>query len=224
MSASNAAPVPIRRAALRGLYAITPSIATPAEGENLLAHIKAYLEAGGRILQWRNKHLDAATQHKLAAICQAACTQHDALFIVNDNLALAQALDADGLHIGREDGELTPIRQAWDGLLGVSCYNQLDLGQAAIAAGADYIAFGSIFASPTKPQAVNAALDLFYASQGWSVPRVAIGGMTPDNVGQVIAAGADAYAVITALFDLRQSPSHTTAQTQRFLAAAVARQ
>ena len=220
MSVSNAAPVPIPRAALCGLYAITPSISTPAEGENLLAHIKAYLEAGGRILQWRNKHLDAATQHPLAAACQQLCKDHCALFIVNDNLALAQALDADGLHIGREDGELGPIRQAWDGLLGVSCYNQLDLGKAAIAAGADYIAFGSIFASNTKPQAVNAALDLFSASQGWSVPRVAIGGITPGNVGQVIAAGADAYAVITALFDLRQSPNQTTAQTQRFLAAA----
>lgn len=175
---------------LRGLYAITP------DGPAIEEKVRQALEGGIALLQYRRKQKASSGE---ARALLALCRRHGVAFIVNDDVELALAIDADGVHLGRGDGELALARTRLAGkLLGASCYNRPELARAAIAAGADYIAFGSVFASPTKPAAVRAPLSLF---DDFQVPRCAIGGITLQNAPQVIAAGADMLAVISDLFD-----------------------
>jgi len=182
---------------LRGLYAITPE---HTERAMLRRQVAQALEGGIAMLQYRRKGAqDVDEARELAELCRRSGVP----FIVNDDLALALACGADGLHLGREDGDIAAARmKLGDKLLGVSCYDSLDAARAAVAAGADYIAFGSVFASPTKPGAVRAPLALLgNAKRRLSIPVVAIGGITLDNAPGLIAAGADGVAVISALFD-----------------------
>jgi len=175
---------------VRGLYAITP------EGPGLVAKVRAALEGGIALLQYRNK---SGTREEVKTIARLA-RDHRVPLIVNDDVELALAVDADGAHLGRDDGDFSVARKKLKGrILGASCYDRLDLARAAVAAGADYVAFGSVFASPTKPGAVRAPLSLFKNDLG--VPKCAIGGVTLANAPQVIAAGADLLAVISDVFD-----------------------
>ena len=175
---------------LRGLYAITP------DGPAVEEKVRQALEGGIALLQYRRK--ESASPAEAKALL-ALCRRHGVPFIVNDDVELALDIAADGVHLGRDDGDLLSTRKRTKGkLLGASCYNRPELAQAAIAAGADYVAFGSVFASPTKPSAVRAPLTLF---NGLDVPSCAIGGITLQNAPQVIAAGADMVAVISDLFD-----------------------
>ena len=181
---------------LRGLYAITPEA---ADADTLMRQVSAALDGGIALLQYRRKK-HAGTQE--ATALAALCRRRRVPFIVNDDLALALACGADGLHLGRGDGDIAAARmRLGDKLLGVSCYDSLDAARAAVAAGADYVAFGSVFASPTKPGAVRAPLSLFAEAGALGVPRVAIGGITLENAPQLLAAGADGLAVISDLFD-----------------------
>jgi thiamine-phosphate pyrophosphorylase len=177
---------------LRGLYAITPE---------RLDRVAGAVGSGALCaLQYRNKSADAAQQLREARVLAQLCRAHGVPLIVNDDIDLALAVDAAGVHLGRADGDLAAARARLPGrLLGASCYDRLDLARRAVAAGADYVAFGSVFASPTKPAAVRAPLALFAHDLG--VPKVAIGGITLGNAPQVVAAGADCLAVITDLFD-----------------------
>jgi thiamine-phosphate pyrophosphorylase len=181
---------------LRGLYAITPE---QAGRDELMRKVRAALAGGIAALQYRRKQrADAEEARELAAACRAA----GALFIVNDDLELALACGADGVHLGREDGELAAARTRLRGkLMGVSCYSSMDAARAAASAGADYIAFGSVFASPTKPSAVRAPHTLFAEAKPLGLPVAAIGGIRLENAPQLVAAGADILAVITDLFD-----------------------
>jgi thiamine-phosphate pyrophosphorylase len=130
------------------------------------------------------------------------CREHGVPFIVNDDIEIAIAAGADGVHLGRDDGELASARSKPRGkLLGASCYDSLAAARAAVAAGADYIAFGSVFASPTKPAAVRAPLSLFGEARSLGVPLIAIGGITLENAPLLLQAGADALAVVSDLFD-----------------------
>ncbi len=183
---------------LRGLYAITPD---GTDSERLLRLVERALAGGTRLLQYRNKSAAPAQRLAEARALVALANRHGARLIVNDDLALALEVKAHGLHLGREDGELAAARAAFPGLLGASCYDSLDLARRAAAAGADYIAFGSVFPSPTKPGAVRAPLSLFDAARPLGLPMVAIGGITLANAPQLVAAGADGLAVISALFD-----------------------
>jgi len=179
---------------LRGLYAITP------DGPDVMEKVQQALEGGIALLQYRRKGFsrefllqEAKQMHRLAQ-------RHQVPFIVNDDVELALELGADGVHLGREDCDLAAARKKMKAkLLGASCYDRLDLAKAAVAAGADYVAFGSVFSSPTKPAAVRAPLSLFQSNVG--VPLCAIGGVTLHNAPQLIAAGADMVAVISDLFD-----------------------
>lgn len=184
-----------------GLYAITPN---EPRTDILVRKVGQALRGGASVVQYRNKtagpELRRAQGRALAALCRAA----GAPFIVNDDLALALALDADGVHLGAADGDLAEARQrlGQGKLLGASCYNRMELAQAAAQAGVDYLAFGSVFSSGTKPGAVRAPLALFAeARRSFALPLVAIGGITLENAPQVFAAGADAAAVISAVFD-----------------------
>lgn len=185
---------------LRGLYAITPDI---ADGEQLLRGVEAALAGGCRLLQYRDKLSPMAEQVARARALRQACSRHGARLIINDDLALAALVSADGVHLGRDDGDLRAARAILgpDKLLGASCYGDLAAARAASAAGADYVAFGAVFGSPTKPQAARATVDLFrQAKTEFATPTCAIGGITLENAPAVIAAGADLLAVITDLF------------------------
>lgn len=186
---------------LTGLYAITDSTLTP--GEALLPAVAAALRGGARVIQYRDKGADLQRRRDEAAALVALCAAHDALLIVNDDVELAAAVGAAGVHLGRDDPDLRAARRRLGdaAILGVSCYNQLPRAAAAAAAGADYVAFGRFFPSRTKPDAVAAAPELLSAARrAIGLPLVAIGGITPDNGAQLLAAGADLLAVIHAVF------------------------
>jgi len=183
-------------APLRGLYAITPEA---ADADTLLRQVSAALDGGIALLQYRRKQRTAADE---AIALAMLCRKRGVPFIVNDDIELALACGADGVHLGRDDGTLASARPKLGGkLLGASCYNSLDAARAAVAAGADYVAFGSVFPSSTKPSAVKAPHELFGEARSIGVPLVAIGGITLENAPQLLAAGADAVAVISDLFD-----------------------
>jgi thiamine-phosphate pyrophosphorylase len=181
---------------LRGLYAITPE---RTESAALRRQVAQALDGGIAMLQYRRKAAqDAGEARELAALCRRGGVP----FIVNDDIGLALACGADGVHLGREDGDIAAARKKLgDRLLGVSCYDSLAAARAAASAGADYIAFGSVYSSPTKPDAVRAPLSLFAEARALGVPLAAIGGITLQNAPQLLSAGADALAVISDLFD-----------------------
>ena len=188
------------RKTISGLYAITPALADP---ELLAGKVDAALRGGARVVQYRNKDAGEQLRQEQAVRIARLCRDAGACFIVNDNIELARRVDADGVHLGKDDEGVGAARALLGPgkLIGVSCYNELWRARDAVAQGADYIAFGSFFPSPTKPGAVTAARDLLRAAKEFSVPIVAIGGITPDNAAGLIEAGADAVAVLSAVFD-----------------------
>ncbi len=189
---------------LRGLYAITPDW---HDSGRLLAATAAILDAGCRVLQYRNKPAASALRRQQAVALRSLTRQYDARLIINDDLDLALFCGADGVHLGEDDGQLATARARLDAagpgrILGASCYQSLALARAAAIAGADYLAFGSFFASPTKPQAKRAEPALLAAAkQETGLAVCAIGGIDVANAGGLIAAGADLLAVISALYD-----------------------
>lgn len=188
-----------------GLYAVTPD---EQDTDVLLAKVEAALHGGIHVLQYRNKRADHKLQTQQARAILPLCRQYQVPFIINDSIKLCLTLDADGVHLGADDGNLAEARARLGAgkILGASCYNRLDLALAAAEAGADYAAFGACFISGTKPNAVVAPLDLFtQARQLVDVPLVAIGGITLENATQAIQAGADAIAVVGALFGSENS-------------------
>lgn len=184
----------------RGLYVLTPD---EADTGQLLARVETVLAAGAAWLQYRNKLADAALRRKQALALQPLCRAHGVPLIVNDDWRLAADIGADGAHLGEDDGEIAAARAALgpDALLGASCYNLAGLASSAVSAGAGYVAFGAFFPSPTKPNARRATPDLLRDAAALGVPRVAIGGITPDNARPLIDAGADLIAVISSVFD-----------------------
>ncbi|MBI2308048.1 MAG: thiamine phosphate synthase [Rhodocyclales bacterium] len=185
---------------LRGLYAITPEA---TDEPRLLADARAALAGGARLLQFRDKTTDTGRRRRLATALHTLCREHGARFIVNDDLELALAVAADGVHLGADDGDLAAARRALPAgrLLGASCYADFEAARRAVAAGADYVAFGAVCPSPTKPNAVRAPLDLFARCRTeLGIPACAIGGITLATAPGIIAAGAAMLAVITDLF------------------------
>jgi thiamine-phosphate pyrophosphorylase len=184
---------------LRGLYAITPDIDDRRRLRDLVSQA---LEGGIAALQYRCKSLPSSRRLEEASTLAELCRAKGVLFIVNDDPGIAIAADADGVHLGKDDDDLASARAKLAGkLLGASCYDSLAAARAAVAAGADYVAFGSVFSSPTKPAAVRAPLTLFAEARPLGVPLVAIGGIRLENASQLIAAGADCLAVLSDLFD-----------------------
>jgi thiamine-phosphate pyrophosphorylase len=187
---------------LRGLYAITPDDTDSSRLEERVCALLAAAATGCAALQYRNKTASPGLRLEQARRLSLLARASGVPFIVNDDIELAAAVGADGVHLGREDGDIDAARRALPGkLLGVSCYDSLAAARAAVAAGADYVAFGSVFPSVTKPGAVRAPMRLFREARSLGVPLVAIGGITLENAASVLAAGADALAVISALFD-----------------------
>lgn len=186
---------------LSGLYAITDG--SPAGGADLVAQVRAAINGGARIVQYRDKSTDTGRRRQEATALQALCQAADVPLIINDDVALAAAVGAHGVHLGRDDPALASARERLgpSAIIGVSCYDQYPLAEAAKQAGADYVAFGSFHPSATKPSAVRAEPALLRrARRELGLPTVAIGGISPENGRALITAGADMLAVITGLF------------------------
>lgn len=200
-----------------GLYAITDCVNLP--GTELLAKTEEILVAGAVMLQYRNKDTEESVKLSQATRLRKLCKKYNVPLIINDNHELALEVGADGVHIGREDINCVQARESLGPgrIIGVSCYNELDRAIAAEEMGADYVAFGSFFSSRTKPQAVHAGKDLLVRARSrLHIPIVAIGGITPENAGEVIAAGADFVAVSNALYGTKEPANITRLFVQLF--------
>jgi thiamine-phosphate pyrophosphorylase len=185
---------------MQGLYAITPDLSDSAA---LLRKVEAALEGGAQALQYRNKVADSALRLEQARGLVQLCRTYHVPLIINDHLDLALEVDAEGLHIGAEDGSIAEARRQLgpDKILGVTCYRKIENALAAARMGASYVAFGGFFSSPVKGGSGGAAMSILgEAKRATGLPVVAIGGITVDNAPQLLAAGADSVAVITAVF------------------------
>ncbi|NUS39237.1 MAG: thiamine phosphate synthase [Lysobacter sp.] len=180
----------------RGLYLLTPE---PLPDPTLLARLLPHAAC----LQYRAKQADAASRLRAAASLRAQCADAGVAFIVNDEIALAEAVSADGLHLGERDGTVADARARLGdaAIIGSSCYDDIVRAEAAARSGASYVAFGAFHPSPTKPHARRATPRLLRDAARLGLPRVAIGGITPDNAAPLVAAGADLIAVISGVFD-----------------------
>ena len=185
---------------INGLYAITPD---SADTDLLLSKVEAALQGGINMLQYRNKTANHKLQTQQARELLPICRHYNVPLIINDSVKLCLTLDADGVHLGADGGNLAEVRARLGSskILGASCYNRFDLALLAQKEGASYVAFGACFSSSTKPNAPVAGLGLFTrANAELIIPNVAIGGITLQNASQVIAAGASAIAIINAIF------------------------
>jgi len=185
---------------IRGLYAITPEQRDTAE---LLRKVRLALQGGAKMLQYRNKSGSETVLLEQAAALRELTREFGATLIINDDALLAKRVDADGVHLGGEDGSVATARAILgkQKIIGVSCYNRVNLAHEAVAQGADYVAFGAFFVSTVKPLAPVATLELLQqARREIAVPIVAIGGITLENGAILLQSGADALAVISALF------------------------
>lgn len=190
-----------KKVAISGLYAVTPDI---TDTNSLIRKVGRVLEGGARVVQYRNKTADENQRLAQARALVALCDEFGVPLIVNDSVEVARAGGAGGVHLGAEDAGIADARARLGGdkIIGVSCYTSIERALDAERAGADYVAFGSFFASSVKPVAPRASLTVLHeAKSKLRIPIVAIGGVTPDNAPQLIAAGADAVAVISGLFD-----------------------
>lgn len=192
----------------KGLYVIT-------EHEQLgftevLSRTELILQSGIVALQYRNKFADTRQKLFEARQLQSLCKRYATLFVINDDVELAIELQSDGIHIGREDPGCmtTRSRVGKNMLVGVSCYNDLNLAEAACSCGADYIAFGAMFPTSSKANTSKASPDIIKtAKQRYNLPVVAIGGITPENCRPVLKAGADMLAVISSVYLATDPPS-----------------
>lgn len=185
---------------IKGLYAITEET---FDTGLLVRQVAAALRGGAKIVQYRSKHGAAQLRNEQATALSRQVRAAGAVFIVNDSVELAAQVRADGVHLGKDDGAVEQARDRLgpSALIGVSCYDQFELARAAERAGASYAAFGSFFASKTKPDAVRAPLALLrHARARLRIPIVAIGGITAANCKPLIEAGADAVAVASGVF------------------------
>ena len=190
-----------KKNALHGLYVLSDRQLTPPS--QLSDNIEQALLGGCRIVQYRDKSEQHDLRLQQATDLKRLCEQYQALFIINDDIELACQSGADGVHLGKDDNALALARErlGQKSIIGISCYNELDLAINAELQGADYVAFGSFFASTIKPQAPRADLELLrLARLKLKIPVVAIGGIEHENAGRLIDAGADMLAVISAVF------------------------
>jgi thiamine-phosphate pyrophosphorylase len=185
---------------LRGLYAVTPDGLT---GAALFRAAEAACSGGARLLQYRNKSDDAAVRRADADALRAITAVCGTRFIINDDVELAQAVDADGVHVGRDDSDRLLPGNGWARARSSACRVTTISGARAPhgSPGADYVAFGAMFASATKPEAPPADIRRFAECAGLGVARCAIGGITLARAPALIAAGADLLAVVSDLFD-----------------------
>ena len=191
----------IKTSLRRGLYVVTDCV--NLDTRVLLERTRRILEAGVSVLQYRDKTTDASLRLQRASALRRLCSGYNTVFLVNDDVELAVDVDADGVHVGRDDTAYPECRArlGTNAIIGVSCYNQFELAIQAQALGADYVAFGAFYPTSTKHTQYRADTDLL--TQGrrrLNVPQVAIGGITPDNGAELVNAGADLLAVVSSVY------------------------
>lgn len=191
------------------LYLITPQVIGDLAGFSKA--LEAALAVGGvASVQLRLKDADDALVLESAAALMPICHDHDVAFLINDRADLAKMIDADGVHLGADDGTIADARDllGFDRAIGYTCKDSIDLGYQAGEAGADYVAFGAFFPSKTKMSTTRPELDILDRwSQGTELPCVAIGGITPENCGPLVKAGAHFLAVCSAVWDHPNGPA-----------------
>ena len=199
----------------RGLYAITDG-----PREDLVTAAAAALRGGAVLLQYRDKTTDAPRRLREARALREICAHHAVPLIINDDVELALMAGAAGVHLGEDDGDVAAARARLGAaaIIGVSCYDSLARAQQMATAGVDYLAFGAFFPSSTKRHARRASLDVLRDAKSFGLPRVAIGGITPDNAAALLAAGADFLAVISGLFGKGDPCAAAKKYTERFVA------
>jgi thiamine-phosphate pyrophosphorylase len=200
---------------VHGLYAITPE---EPSTRRLLKLAESVLDQGIALMQYRNKGTDPMLRLEQALGLKLMCLSYGVPLIVNDDVALARAMQADGVHLGQSDGDLAAAREELgrDALIGVSCYASIERAQIAKSKGADYLAFGAFFDTPTKPDAARAEPALLREAKRLGLPLVAIGGIQPDNVHILREAGADLIAVISGLWGARDPSEAACAYVAAF--------
>lgn len=181
----------------KGVYAITDG-----PRDDLFAAVEATLAGGARLLQYRDKTTDAARRRQDAAQLATLCARHDVPLIINDDVALAKETGAAGVHLGFQDVSIAEARRILgpDAIIGASCYGSIERATQMRDEGADYLGFGAMYPSTTKPHAPVTSHDVLTQAARLGVAVVAIGGLTPDNARSVIEAGADYIAVVSAIF------------------------
>jgi thiamine-phosphate pyrophosphorylase len=193
----------------RGLYAVTDG-----PRPDLLDVAQQALDGGARLLQYRDLGADPPRRLAEAHALKRLCNAHDVPLLINGDAALARAVGAAGVHLGETAEDLASARALLGphAIIGVSCFDSLERARTMAAAGASYVSFGAFFPSPTLPHARLAPFELLRQSAALGVPRVAIGGITPDNGASLVDAGADYLAAISAVF----GPTDVRAAAQRF--------
>ena len=200
---------------LRGLYAITDENLIPPG--SFARMIELALQGGVSIIQYRSKSTDADSRLQQASALKKLCEAYNTLLIINDDIELARTVQADGIHLGEHDCSIAEARKHLGEtvIIGRSCYNQIELALQAQSEGADYVAFGAFFSSPTKPLARTADIALLErARTRLDIPVCAIGGIDESTAAQLVEAGADMVAVISGLFarpDIKSTAEHITA-------------
>lgn len=199
---------------MRGVYLVTPNW---DDTDRLLAATEAALRAGAAMVQYRHKDADETLRLEQAGALLALCRRYQRPLVINDHVDLCRQLDADGVHLGASDLALAEARALLGAakIVGASCYGDLDLAQAAQAAGASYLAFGGFYPSPVKRYAFVTPPSLLDTARAtFGLPLVVIGGMTPANAAPLVARGANMVAAITAVY----ADPAPGAAVQRFLA------
>ncbi|HEY2345061.1 MAG TPA: thiamine phosphate synthase [Xanthomonadaceae bacterium] len=199
----------------RGLYAITPE---EPDTRRLLNLVGSILDQGIALLQYRNKGGDAALRQEQALALKLVCLPHDVPLIINDDVALARAVQADGVHLGQDDGDPAAAREELGekALVGVTCHTSLHRAREAKIKGADYLAFGAFYSSPSKPTAANAHPSILREARQFELPLVAIGGIQSQHTAMLRDAGADLIAVISGLWDTRDPAAAARAYIKAF--------
>jgi thiamine-phosphate pyrophosphorylase len=208
----------LRKPRISGLYAITPDLSNTGE---LLKKTQQVLAGGAQLVQYRNKSADDALRREQAGLLLQLCREYRVPLIINDHIELAVALDADGVHLGRDDMSISDARKqlGQNKIVGASCYNHLELALRAQALGSDYAAFGAFFPSTTKTDTVPVPASLIgQAKQKITIPLVGIGGIRLTNAATVIQSGCDAIAVCNDLFATENSAAQAEQYARLFTA------
>lgn len=201
---------------LKGLYVITDDNLTPSS--TLLSQVEEALKGGASIVQLRDKKSSDEVIKKTAFQLQELCKQYDALFVLNDKINIAYELECDGLHIGKSDHDnFEQIRKNFKGLIGVSCYGDIELAKKFEDMGADYVAFGSFFTSPTKPDSNIVDLNtLTMAKDKLNIPICAIGGINTKNLSEVMKHTPDMVSVISDIWNSQDIQNQTKIYKNKF--------
>ena len=204
---------------LSGLYAITDEKLTPYEGGKIFRLVEKVLKGGARVVQLRDKNTPDEKLIPIALKLKELCHSYSAYFIVNDRVSLAKEILADGVHVGKDDEDISYVREVLPktSIVGVSCYAALERAKRAEKLGASYVAFGSFFPSPTKPEAPLAPLEILaQAKRELSIPICAIGGITLDKAEILLEHGVDLIAVVSDLWTSDDPEARARGYTELF--------